>query len=120
MADTTYDIVCRAGETLSRLLTVTSDGGTTPMDLTGYTALMQVRKTHASSLVMLELGSESPKTGITISGVLGRLTIEVDETVTAALPAISAVYDLIITSPSGYVTRLLEGKFVVQAGVTRV
>lgn len=89
------------------------------MNLTGYTALMQVRKTHASNPPLLELGSVAPKSGISINGALGKLTIEVDESVTATLPAISAVYDLLITSPAGHVTRLLEGKFVVQAGVTR-
>lgn len=119
MADTTYDIVCRAGETLSRVLTVTSDGGTTPMNLVGYTALMQVRRTHATPTVLLELGSVLPKTGIAINGVLGKINIEVDEAITATLPAVSAVYDLVITSPTGYAIRLLEGKFIVQAGVTR-
>lgn len=117
MSDGIYDIVCKQGETFSRLLTVTdSAGGAT--NLTGYSARMQVRATHASSAVLLELSTTNSR--ISINAALGKLALEVTDEVTSTLSPVKAVYDLVITDATGKATRLLEGKFVITAGVTRV
>lgn len=118
MSDGVYNIVCKQGETFSRLLTVTTDGGV-PIDLTGYHVLMHVRKTHASNAIMLTVSDQGDTPLATIDGPLGKISIVVDPTTTQSLAAIPAVYDLKLISPSNYETRLLEGSFAVTASVTR-
>lgn len=110
-----YNFLAEQGATLERVITYTDPDGVI-INLTSYTALMQVRSTAASATVILELSTGS---GITINGAAGTLTLFVDATTMAALTPGSFVYDLEITSPGSVVTRLIEGKFVIKAEVTR-
>lgn len=85
------------------------------MDLSGFTARMQIRASAGSGKVSDELTTEN-----------GRLSIE-DGTITARWPnavttAMSAgrfVYDLEIVSAEGLVARVLEGNFILHREVTR-
>lgn len=97
-----------------------------PIDLTGYTARMQVRRLRNSDEILLELttadgritlGDPTPTDGVII--------LEIDATDTAALPATPSDrkwrYDLELI-PGGdpeAVRRLLMGKFIVDLEVTR-
>ena len=110
-----YNFAAEQGATLQRVITYT-DPDEVVINLTSYTALMQVRTTAASGTVILELSTAS---GITINGAAGTLTLEVDATTMSGLTPATYVYDLEITSPGSIVTRLIEGKFVVKAEVTR-
>ena len=110
-----YNFAAEQGATLQRVITYT-DPDEVIIDLSDYTAMMQVRPTAASATVILELSTGS---GITIDGPAGTLTLEVDATTMSGLTPASYVYDLEITSPGSIVTRLIEGKFTVKAEVTR-
>ena len=110
-----YNFAAEQGATLERVITYT-DPDEAIIDLTGFTALMQVRPTAASATVILELSTGS---GITIDGPEGTLTLLVDADDMAALTPAVYVYDLEITAPDDKVTRLIEGKFTVKAEVTR-
>jgi len=110
-----YNFAAEQGATLQRVITYT-DPDEVVINLTSYTALMQVRTTAASGTVILELSTAA---GITINGAAGTLTLLVDATTMSGLTPASYVYDLEITSPGSIVTRLIEGKFVVKAEVTR-
>ena len=109
-----YSITCYQGATFNKTFTWTIDE--TPFDLTGYTARMQVRPTKESSTTILSLTSSS---GISLGGAAGTIALNVTATATAALAAGVYVYDLELVSGSGAVTRLLEGKFIVSAEVSR-
>ena len=111
-----YDLEIKQGATLS--LTATwKDSAGTAVNLTGYTARMQVRSTYDSSTTILSLTSSS---GITLGGVAGTIAITASATVTAALTAPwSGVWDLELVSGGGEVTRLLEGAASVSPEVTR-
>ena len=88
-----------------------------PVDLTGYTADMQVRKFVDSTSVLVELSTANGR--ITINGALGQINLTLTAAQTAALsPADSYVYDLNLTSPSGYVYKILQGTFILNASVT--
>ncbi len=88
-----------------------------PIDLTGYTARMQVRRTHDNATKLLDLVSP---TNITLGGVLGTVTVAWTSAATAALPApVKAVYDLEVIDSGGVVTRLLEGIANITPEVTR-
>jgi len=93
------------------------DSAGTAINLTGYTAAMQLRKTVSSATASLSLSS--PSSGIVITGVTGLINITITATQTTALLPDLYVYDLEITSGAGVVTRLIEGSAIVSAEVTR-
>ena len=111
-----YDLEIKQGATLS--LTATwKDSAGTAVNLTGYTARLQVRATYDSSSTILSLTSAA---GITLGGAAGTIAITATATVTAALTApFSGVYDLELVSGGGEVTRLLEGTATVSPEVSR-
>lgn len=111
-----FDIEIKQGATYQ--LTVTwKDSAGTAINLTGYTARMQVRETYSSSSTIVSLTSSS---GITLGGSAGTIAILISATTTAALTApFSGVYDLEVVDASGVVTRLLEGAATVSPEVTR-
>ena len=82
------------------------------LDLTGYTATAQMRKTYSSS-------SLSATFTTSISAVAGQVTISLTDTQTSALEAGRYVYDLNIESGTGVKTRVIEGQAVITPGVTR-
>jgi len=87
-----------------------------PVDITGYTASMQVRQFVDSTSVIVELSTSNGK--IVINGPLGQINLTLTAAQTAALAAGSYLYDLNITSPGGYVYKILQGSFIVNASVT--
>jgi len=88
-----------------------------PVDLTGYTASMQVRQFVDSASVLVELSTANGK--IVITSALGQINLTLTSSQTAALsPAGNYLYDLNLTSPGGYVYKILQGAFVVNASVT--
>lgn len=88
-----------------------------PVDLTGYTARMQVRPSAGSNIVLLDLTTENG--GITLGGAEGTITRYVDAMQAAALAFNSGVYDLELMDGSGHVTRLVTGAACVSREVTR-
>lgn len=110
----TYNIDCPQGATWDRTFTATIDA--TPINLTGYTAAMQVRDAADSATALISLTSSS---GIVLGGSAGTIAVTISAEVTSAIVAGSYSYDLEITSGGGVVTRLLQGAFNVTAGVTR-
>lgn len=87
------------------------------VDLSGYTARAQVRRTHASENAVLTLTTENG--GITLGGSEGTITLEADADTTAALDAAAYVYDIELESSGGEVYRLLQGSFTISPEVTR-
>jgi hypothetical protein len=109
-----YNIKCPQGATFDKTFTITVNGS--PMNLTGYTAAMQVRETYDSTTTLLSLTNGS---GITLGGTAGTIAVLVSSTATAAIADGFYSYDLEITSGGGVTDRLLQGKFVVTPQVTR-
>lgn len=109
-----YDILAPQGATFNEVFTYKVGG--TPVNLGGYTARMQVRRTPSSSTKIVDLVSPA---GITLGGATGQISIDISATTMAGIPAGKYRYDLEIISSTGTVTRLLEGVFVVTAEVTR-
>lgn len=110
-----YDITCDQGATFSRVITWKNSNGT-PIDLTNYTARMQVRANYPSTTVLLELTTAN--SGIALGGALGTITLAATATAMAAIAADQYVYDLELITGSN-VTRLVEGSFTVTPEVTR-
>ncbi len=112
-----YNLEINQGATLA-LVATWKDSAGTAVNLTGYTARLNVRETYSSSSAILTLTTENG--GITLGGSAGTITLSASATTTAALTApFSGVYDLELVSGGGVVTRLLEGVATVSPEVTR-
>ncbi len=97
-------------------LTVVYDNNNgTPIDLTGYTARMQVRPKFGSDNAVLTLSS--PSSGIVITPLTGTLALTATTAQTGDIPGGFYVYDLEISS-GGVVTRLMQGSVTVRDQVT--
>lgn len=123
-----FDFTIEQGTTLD--LTITwKDSTNALVNLTGYTARMQIRPDIASATVLYELNT-SPTTGqgtITLGGAAGTIRLQASAAHTAAFnwavssgsSVATAVYDLELTSGSGVVTRLVKGTVSLDFEVTR-
>lgn len=109
----TYNITAPQGATWDKTFTVTVGG--TALDLTGYTAAMQVRESADAGTALISLTNGS---GITLGGTAGTVGVVISSAVTAGVASGSYSYDLELNSGST-ITRLLEGSFNVTGNVTR-
>ena len=116
MSAAKYDIEIEQGATFATTL-VWNDSAGDPMDLTGYTAKMHIRRTVASEDLLLELSTENDR--IVLGGALGTVALEIDADTTHEIDWQQAVYDLEVTALDGVVTRLISGDVLVSFGVTR-
>jgi hypothetical protein len=88
----------------------------TPVNITGYTAALQLRSLPESTTAVLSLTTGN---GITITGASGLVAVHATAVQTGAIIAGDYYYDLEITSPQGIVTRLVQGQALVNPQVTR-
>jgi hypothetical protein len=87
-----------------------------PINLTGATAKMQVRDSKGGQKLAFTL--TSPSGGITITPLLGKLTIKMTPTQTSKLFYPKSEYDLMLTDSSLNKTKLLEGFLTLSRSVT--
>lgn len=112
-----YNLLIEQGATFKRQVLVRTGSPPLAVDLTGYTAKMQVRSTvSAADPAPLTLTHTA---GLTLGGAAGTIDIRIEAAQTDPWPFKTAVYDLEITSPDGTVTRLLKGTVTVDQEVTR-
>lgn len=115
-----YRINCEQGATFTRSLTLynpTINGVPgEPVDLTGYSARMQVRPEVDSPDVLVELTTENGY--ITLGGPLGTMDLYIPADVTKNIDS-DGRYDLKIYNTVGAVYRVIKGPFVVDPEVTR-
>lgn len=107
-----YNMVCEQATTFNLQFTIQT--GNTLWDLTNYTATMTIRPFVGANTTTLVLTNGN---GITLGGVNGTVDITIDAATTADFSPSRYAYDFVLDSGT-VVTRLLEGKFVVTAGVT--
>lgn len=89
---------------------------TAPLDITGYTAKMQMRSNPSSSIAVLTLTTENG--GIIIDGADGSIGLHATATQTGLINEGPYDYDIELYN-GATVLRLLQGQVVVSAGVTR-
>ena len=109
----TYNLVCPQATTFTFQFQVKNQT-TGPWDLTNYSATMTVRPFLGSTTTTLLATNDNGK--IVIDGPNGICTVTFSATETL-VKANTYVYDFVLDSGSE-VTRLLEGQFIVTAGVT--
>lgn len=114
----TYNLVCPQATTFNFQFTINTAnsniGESTPWNLTNYTATMTVRPAPGVTTTTLLATTQNGR--IVIDAVYGRVTVSFNATLTN-IPPRTYSYDLVLYSGS-VVTRILEGQFIVTAGVT--
>ncbi len=116
MPAATYNFKIEQGTTLLKPV-VWKDSNGAPVNLTGYTAKMQIRASAYSDEVLLELSTTNGR--ITLDAVAGKVTLIFSPTITSAINWRRGKYDLELTAANGTVTRLIEGEITVSQEVTR-
>jgi hypothetical protein len=82
------------------------------INLSGYSAASQIRKSYYST--------SANNFTATVTGIAnGEITLSMTAANTANLTPGRALYDLVITSPEGVKTRVVEGIVTVLPGVTQ-
>ena len=94
-----------------------TDATGTPIDLTGCSAALMIRRAFDDAAPLVSLSSSG--NGIVIDGPAGTLLITIDASVTATLAGGTAVYDLKLTDGLGNPMRLIEGNVTISPAVTR-
>lgn len=108
----TYNLVAPQATTFTFQFQVKTDA--TPWDLTNYSATMTVRPFLGSTTTSILATTANGK--IVFDALNGRATVTLSSTDTN-IKAEPYVYDFVLTTGST-TTRLLEGQFIVTAGVT--
>ena len=108
-----YNLVCEQGSTFVFQFVVKT--GDTPWNLTGYTATMTIKPFIESTTTTIAATTANSK--IVLGTTNGQATVTLSSSETGNIDPGRYVYDFVFDSGS-VVTRLLEGKFVVTAGVT--
>ena len=111
-----YNIIADQGATFTRQLTWNDSAGS-PVNLTGYTARMDVRSSiDAAGAAALSLTTENGR--IVLGGSAGTINLSAEATATGAMVAGGYVYDLEVVSGST-ITRIIQGSFTLRGEVTR-
>ena len=87
----------------------------TPVDLTGYTARMQIRQNYGQP-VIAELNTTN--NGIVLGGTAGTVDLYISAVTTAAFTPGTALYDIEFTAPNGDVIRKIAGAITITPEVT--
>jgi len=86
------------------------------VNLTGCTAKLQVRES-INSTVLVELSTFNNR--ISIIPIEGKIVLYISDEDTTLLSAASAVYDLEVYMSNGDTFRLVEGRILIKAEVTK-
>lgn len=108
-----YNITAYQGATYD--LNMTWSIGGTAVNLTNYTAAMQVRAGASADTAIISLTSGS---GIVLGGTAGTIAVTIPAATMGSASPGSYVYDLELNS-GGTITRLMQGSFNIEAEVTR-
>lgn len=116
-----YNITIEQGSTLD-LKIIYEDPNGTPIDLTNYSAKMQIRPDYAdltpTTYLTLSSSLDVDGSGIIITPTSGSVNIYINATKTDSFAFDEGIYDLELYNGND-VTRLLEGKVKVKKSVTR-
>jgi hypothetical protein len=109
-----YDFTIVTNTDFSRTLTWNDENGN-PVNLTGWSAHMQIRSWPTPSL-LADISTTAGTIGL--GGGAGTITLRIAASVTSVIPAGVAKYDLFVTNVSSLTSCLLYGDVIVQRGVT--
>lgn len=113
-----FDFTINQGADFDVTLTWTAGSPAAPVDLTGWSAHMQVRPSNADADGEVYVDLSSTGGGIILGGTAGTIELIITAVDTAVLSFNVAAYDLKMTDPEGQITRLLQGSVTLSREVT--
>lgn len=101
------NLTIEQGAKFSRLIQW-NDAKGNAVDLTGYTAKLQARRTKNDTAAVISLTESS---GITLGGSAGTIALSIGSNTTATYDFVKIYYEILLTpsSPANSSVRLLEG-----------
>ena len=113
------DICIFQGATFDQTLFYETGEPSTPVDLAGFTAKMQIRSKPESKAVILELSTSNGRITLNYGSNNGAIRLFILATDTALLSVCDkAVYDLELYN-GAVTTRILQGNVIISPEVTR-
>ena len=112
-----YSMTIYQGADFAKLFTWLTGSPSVAVNLTGYTARMQIREEFFSADPLITLTTENG--GITLGGAAGTILVEMTDVETRDLSFVNGVYDVELISGAGVVTRILMGAAILSPEVTR-
>jgi hypothetical protein len=111
MAVYVHNVIINQGSDFNVKFDIESAATGDALNLVGYAASAQLRKTHSSSTAVSFAATVS-------NGLFGEVRLSLEPSETSNIKPGRYVYDVTVTDPSETV-RLVEGSALVRAGVTR-
>ena len=114
-----YDLCVNQGATYTvtfvwKVPATTAIGSTPqPVDLTGYTASLQIRAYPLSPTILYDASSD-----LVLGGIAGTIVLTIPASATETFTWWTGVYDLLLTSAQGVSTRFIAGNVNVSPAVT--
>ncbi len=109
----TANLVIYTGTDFEQGFVLEDDLTDLPLNLTGYSGCAQLKRYESSSkTVDFVVGFEANTS-------TGRVNISIAATVSAAIKPGKYFYDVLLNSPTGTITRVVEGTALVKKSVTR-
>ena len=111
MAAIPINLICERGTDFSATFNIQNEANTTPLNLTGYSAVAKLKRSYTSST----------STDFTVDfpdRYNGQLSITLPNATSTTLEARRYVYDILLTAPSGTKSRVIEGIIEVTPGVS--
>lgn len=116
---TTYPITFEQGTPFQYVYTWQNNG--TPVDLTGYTGKLHIVTDLVNKVPIITVtsdGTTAPNTSLVLGGTAGTVTINLTDAATAAMDYDTAYYSLLVQSPDGVNSKLMEGTVTVALGLS--
>lgn len=118
MQPANIELTIYKGSTFVKAIQWKSGNPATPVNLTGCTLRMQMRKTVGDATVLDTLTTENGKLEIT-NAIEGRISIKISAVTSSAYTFDRGVYDLEVVFLDGSVYRIIEGAVTTVPEVTR-
>jgi hypothetical protein len=119
-----YNLITDQGSTVHQVFTI-KNSARKILDLTGYTARMQIRvlnpiTRNTTDLLIAEYTTEDGDGSLTVNGPAGTVTLLIPPTEMAGITPDTYAYDVEVESEdAGDTTKIIQGRFIVRAEVTR-
>ncbi len=110
-----YDLIIEKGASFRKTIYL-KDSDEVPVNLAGYTARMQIRRTYQSSDFYIELTTSNA--GIVITPLEGKIALYISDTDTSAITEDKGSYDLELLDGT-HVTKLLRGSVSILEEITK-
>ena len=109
----TSNLVIYTGTDFEQTFVLEDDLTDLPLNLTGYSGCAQLKRYESSSKTSdFVVGFENNRT-------TGRVNVSIAATVSATIKPGKYFYDVLLNSPTGTTTRVVEGTALVKKSVTR-